>query len=98
MDRGGKVFGVVVGDVDVAGCPKNIELSLFDAVADPIETHVHGSTATLFDDVIGYAVGACIVRLDRCWWLRVSHGNENVAQHDGVFGVVEECAKFGFGG
>ena len=73
MDGGSEVLGEVVGDVDVAGCPEYVELVLFDSVADPVETHVHGSAAALFDGVIGYAVGACVVGLYWCSGLRMSH-------------------------
>ena len=94
--RGGEVFGVVVGEVNVARCPKNVEVTLADAVADPVETHVHGAAAFLFDCVIGDTIGACIVGLDWGWRLRVSHGDEDGAEHFRVFGIVEECSEFGF--
>ena len=69
------MFGVIVGDVDVAGCPEDVELVLFDAVAYPVETHVHCTAAALFDSVIGNAIGAGVVGLYWCRWLWVSHGS-----------------------
>ena len=63
MMRRGEVLGVVVRDIYVAGCLKDKEVSLFDSVANPVETHVHGATATLFDGVIGNAGGAGVIRL-----------------------------------
>ena len=68
------------------------------AVFDPVETHVDGFGAALFDGVIGDASGASVVGLDWSGRLRVAHFEQCGAEHGGVFGIVEECAKFGFGG
>ena len=73
------MFGEVIGNVNAARSPKDIEMALTDAVADPIKPHVHGSAASLFDGVIDDAVGACIVGLNGCGGLRMSHSNEDVA-------------------
>ena len=92
------MFGVVVGDIDVAGGPENVEVVLADAVADPVETHVHGATAFLFDRVVGNTGSTGIVGLHWCCWLGVPHGDENGAEHFGIFTVVKKCTEFGFGG
>ena len=34
------MFGEVVSKIHRTGCPVDVELALFDAVAKPIETHV----------------------------------------------------------
>ena len=95
---GSEVFGIIVGNVDVAGCPENVEVALADAITDPVEAHVHGAAAFLFDGVIDYTVCACVVRLNGGGWLRMSHGNEDCAEHFGVFGVVEKGTEFCFCG
>ena len=77
--RWGKVFGVVIGEIDVTWCPEDVEVALTDTVTNPIKTHVHGSAAFLFDGVIGNAIGACIVGLNGSGWLWVSHGDEDGA-------------------
>jgi hypothetical protein len=61
------------------------ELQLLDAVADPIEWHVHGCGRTLFDGVIGYSIGTFVVHLDGCWRLRMSE----------FLSILEESSKFG---
>lgn len=67
------VLGEVVSKVITARCPKNVELSLLGAVPDPIETHVHGAGALLFNGAVEYAIGRGVVYTDWCGRLRVSH-------------------------
>ena len=48
------VFGVVVCQIGGAWCPEYMELSLCDAVLDPIEAHVDGLRANLFAFAVCY--------------------------------------------
>ena len=49
------MLGEVIGEVLSAGSPVDDKLVLFDAVANPVETHVHGAGFALFECVIGDA-------------------------------------------
>jgi hypothetical protein len=78
--------------------PVDKELAFGDAVFDPVEAHVNGFGATLFDSVVGYAGSTGIVSLDGSGWLGMAHLGEGGAEPGTIFGIVEEGAKFGFGG
>ena len=58
------VLGEVVRFVAAAGTPVNVELLLFGAVADPVETHVHGFGAFLLNIVVSNAGSCGVVRLE----------------------------------
>jgi hypothetical protein len=92
------VFGKVFGEIFFTSTPMNYELPLLDSVADPVKAHVYGFGATLFDFFIGDASGACIVGLDGCFGLRMSHFFEYNAERDTVASVLEYRAEFCFGG
>jgi len=83
------VLCVVVGEVVVAFAPVDKEVALADAVSNPIEPHVHGFRAALFDGVVTDAGGTCVVGLDGSGWLRMTHVGQNGAEHGGLFAVVE---------
>ena len=74
------------------------ELALLYSVLDPVETHVDGFGAPLFDGGIGNAGGTCIVRLDQCGALGMSHVFKGLAEYGTVFAVVEQRSGLGFGG
>ena len=61
---GGMMFCEVIGAVGRAAVPVDMVLVLTDAVADPVETHVHSFGAFLFDGVVGEAGGCGVVSLD----------------------------------
>ena len=67
------VFGEVVRQIEIGGCPVNVILSLFDSVLDPVESHVDGSGSSLFDVFVGKACCHGVVELDRCRRLWVAH-------------------------
>ena len=58
------VFAEVVSMVLGTRLPKDVEVPLFDAIAHPVETHVHGFGPPLADGIVQDAFGACIVHLD----------------------------------
>jgi hypothetical protein len=94
----GMVIGKVVGEIVFTGTPMNYKLALLDSVADPVKSHVNGFGATLFDCLIGDASGACIVGLDGCGSLRMSHFLKCNTERDTVASVLEDGAEFCFGG
>jgi hypothetical protein len=64
-------------------------LELLDAVMDPIESHVLGFGATLFDGVVGYSIGAFVVRLDGHRRLRISKIFQSGAEAACFLRIVE---------
>jgi hypothetical protein len=79
----GAMFGKVVSSVGDAVAPVDNELALRDAVADPIETHVHGFGPSLFDRVVGNAGGSAVVGDDGGRWLGMSEFFESDALPQG---------------
>ena len=58
------MFGEVICPIQMALVPKNVKLPLPHMVANPIEMHVNGFGAFLFDGIIGDARGCAVVGLD----------------------------------
>ena len=96
--HGGMMFGEVVTQVVSTFAPVHEELSLSNTVLNPIKAHVHGFGLALSHSTIGDASSTGIVSLYRCRWLRPSHFEENVADHDPVFSIVKKASEFGFCG
>ena len=92
------MFSEVVSQIVSAAAPVDKELVFGDAVFDPVEAHVNGFGTTLFDSVVGDAGSAGIVSLDGSGWLGMAHLGEGGAEPGTIFGIIEEGAKFSFGG
>jgi hypothetical protein len=90
------VFGEVIGVIVNASAPVDEKFAIFDAIADPVETHIDGFGSALFDGIICNSRCASIIGLNWCGSLRMAHIFEGCAEHCAVFAVVKECAKFGF--
>ena len=88
------VLREVIAHVDLARAPINVELTLLDAVADPVEAHIHGFGSTLLDVVVADSGGARIVNLDRGGWLGPAQFLEGRADGAGVLGIVVDGADF----
>ena len=58
------VFGEAIGSIKFAFLPIYVKLVLSHAIAYPVEAHINGFGAFLFDCVIYNAIGCCIVSLD----------------------------------
>ncbi len=71
----GMMLGEVVGKIVGPTAPINEKIPIIDTIVDPIEMHVHGYGASLFDCIIDYTSGTSIVSLDGCWRLRVAHSS-----------------------
>ena len=63
MIGGWVVFCMIIISVVVARFPIYFELALSTSVADPIETHIDGLGAFLFDGVCGKFYGGGVVHL-----------------------------------
>ena len=60
------MFGEIVRKVVCAWPPVYAELSLSDAVAQPVEPHVHCLASFLFDGIVHDARRTLVVALDGC--------------------------------
>jgi hypothetical protein len=92
------MLGEIVGQIREAGSPVNNKLFLFDAVLNPVETHVNGFRTSLLDGFVGYSGGTGVIGLDRRRWLCVAQFVESDPESGSVLGVVEVGTKFSFGG
>ena len=92
------MFGEVVSEVVSSAPPVHEELALFDAIFNPVKSHVHGLRTSLFYSAVGDSGSAGIVSLYGSGRLWVAHVMKDGAQHGGLLAVVEESAEFGFGG
>ena len=69
MDMDGMVLGPVVSMVESSRGPKDLELFLAHAVAEPVNAHVHSFGTALLHGVVKDAFGGAVVSLERRWWL-----------------------------
>jgi hypothetical protein len=92
------MFSEVVSQIVSAAAPVDKELAFRDVVFDPVEAHVNGFGATLFDNVDGYAGGPGIVGLNGSGWRGMAHLGEGGVEPGTIFGIVEEGTKFSFDG
>ena len=74
------------------------KLALFDAISDPIKSHVHCFGTTLFDGLVADAGCTGVVGLNGSGGLRVTHVFEGGAKHSSFLAIVEQCCEFSFGG
>ena len=95
---GCKVFGKVVNIVVGTMVPVDAELALADTIADPVEAHVNGFGAALFDCVIDDSFSHLVVSFDGSGILWVAELDESGADGGSILGIVEECPYFGFSG
>jgi len=66
------VLGKIICPVGGTWAPKDVELALLFAIAEPIEAHVHSLGAFLFDCAIGNPTGSVVVSLEWGGWLGVA--------------------------
>ena len=57
------VFAEVIGEVRGSWGPVDVVLALVDSVLEPIEAHVYGLGASLFDLAVGDAGGSGVIHL-----------------------------------
>eukprot|EP00980_Cylindrotheca_fusiformis_P017524 scaffold5497_cov135-Cylindrotheca_fusiformis.AAC.3 len=87
----------VIGKVGAAGFPEDVELSLGDAVADPVVSHVDVASLVLFDGVVGDTRGGGVVSLDGRGGLRMVHVEKCLAEDQGLFQIDKQSTTLGFG-
>jgi len=93
-----KVLRVVVGKIANARLPLDDEVAVLDAILEPIEMHVNGFGAFLFDSSIEDAAGNTVVSCDDSGRLGPSHFMESLPEWDSGL-CIDECrAGLGFGG
>ena len=79
------MFRDIIAKIENAFFPVYIELALADAVAQPVEAHVHRLGHFLFDCVVDDAGGALVVKLEWCGSLLVAKFGECLSECDKVF-------------
>lgn len=93
--RWGKMLGIVVREIASSRFPLNDKLAILDAVLEPIETHVYGFGALLFDSVIEDAPGHAVVGGDDSGGLGPSHFAESDSEWNSSLGIEEGGAGLG---
>jgi len=78
------VFCPIVGIVEFARSPIDAELFLAFAVAEPMESHVHGFGAFGYNFAVDDSVCHRVVGLERSCWLWVAHFFQNYSNVDGL--------------
>ncbi len=90
------MLGVVIGNVGGTGGPKNTELFLVYAIADPVEPHIDCLGPLLLDGAIHDAGRRRVVGSYGSRWLRVPHFMECDPEYCAIFCIVEQPTDFGF--
>ena len=91
---GGVALGAVVGEVEFAGGPEELELALGFSAAEPVEVHVDIFCFARDDGFVDHADYCGVVALDGSGGLRSSHFSEGLMERDHFVGYKEEAAKF----
>ena len=90
------IFGATIGKIIGTRTPKELELALSFAAAEPVVLHVHGFVLTLDDGVIRRTNCSGVITLDRRFSLRPTHIDKGLMKLDHGFGADEEAISFGF--
>jgi hypothetical protein len=96
--RSGMMFSKIIGLVKSAGFPIDMELALADTVANPVETHIDGFGALLFDSIVGNASGGAVVCYNGCGRLGMAEFFQADSKGACIFAIVEKGGKLSFGG
>ena len=75
-----------------------MKLVLVNAIAYPVEAHVYGFGALLFDVVVCNPCCRGVIHLNRSGGLRMSQFFQCCSEDDGFFHVGKKSGSFGFGG
>ncbi len=67
------MLGPVVGPVVGSGAPEKLELALGFAVAQPVESHVHGFSSSWLNVVVHDSKDCGVVGLYGSFWLYMAH-------------------------
>ena len=69
----GMVFSVIISFIIHTSPPIDVELFLFSSILDPIVAHVNRFGSFLLNCLVGKSHRCCVIYLDRCGWLWMSH-------------------------
>ena len=83
------VFGEIIGSIGFTFAPKNLELTLADAISDPVESHVDGFGALLFDGVSRDTTCSTVIGCHGSGGLWMAHFFERESKRARFFAVVE---------
>jgi hypothetical protein len=86
----------VVTQVGVTGGPADVELSLLDAVLDPVVAHIYSFGSFLEKSFVCNSSCGGVVGFELCSILGVAHFLERFACDRASFGVDKEGAILGF--
>ena len=98
MVLGRMMFGEVVSAILSAFFPQCMKLSLSDAIAHPVKTHIDGFGSALFDSVVGDACSGSVVGSDWSWWLGMAEFFKAGANGASIFTIKKSGTEFGFSG
>ena len=87
---------MIITSVVVAGFPIYFELALSAYVTDPIETHIDGLGAFLFDGVRGESYGGGVVHLHFGGRMGMIHLLQCGSDRDSLLTIDVGCSYFGF--
>ena len=90
------MLGEVVSMVGFSWAPDNLVSALFDAVLEPVKTHVDGFGTVLFDGAIEDPLSTFVVCANGCGGLWVSQEQEGLADWAELLGIHEMACHFGF--
>ena len=91
------VFGAIIGKIVGTSIPKEPELALSFAAAEPVVLHVYSFGVTLDDGVIRNTNCSGVIKLDRRFGMRKTHLDKGLMKLEHGFDVDEETSNFGFG-
>ena len=89
MVKKGVISGVLIGKIVRARIPKEAELILSFAEAEPVVLRVHGFCLALNDGVVRYTHGSGVIALDGVFRLRPTHYDEGIPKCNHGLGTDE---------
>ena len=89
MVNRGMIFGAVISKVVRARTPKETELTLSFAAAEPVVLHAHGFCFALNDGVVSYTHGSRVITMDGGFRLWSTHFDEGISKRNHGLGTDE---------
>ena len=97
MIKAGVVFGAIIRKIIGTRSPKEPELTLIFAAAEPLVLYFRGFGLTLNDGIIRNINFSGVIALDGRFWLRPTNLDKGLTKLDHGFGTDEEAGNLGFG-
>ena len=89
VNMSGQCFGEEIGSVLRACLPLDGEMTLTDAITDPMKAHVDAFGPLYLQRVVGEPNSAFVIAYDQCGGLLVTEGSEDSPSPFGVLRVDE---------